>query len=143
MGDTDTEQSGGQQDRRRRRSEETQQALQYQLDHVVEEFDMDMMLLADHQGTVVTSAGAVRLAEIFAAHAPNLVQANDFQKAVGAIIPDLNPDHVFCESISLDELPLYLCALMQPDDASRQGFDRARDGVQRIYYSTSELEGAD
>ncbi len=126
-------------DRREQRSEETLQALTYQLEHVVDEFDMDLMVLADHQGTVVTAAGAQHLATIIAARCRDIVSASDRDKVITSIIPDLDPAHVVCEELSLEDLPLYLCAIMEPDDTARSGFDRARTGIKRIYDTTSDF----
>lgn len=124
------------QDRRKRRSEETLEAITYQLEHVVEEFGMDMMVLADHQGTIVASAGAPRLAEVFAAHAPKLHETDDLKDAVSCVVPDLPPHHVLVESLSIEEMPLYLCAVTGGDDDSQRGFERAQTGIKRIYRTT-------
>lgn len=127
------------QDQRRRRSDRTQKALIYQLEHVFDEFDMDLILLADHNGLPIASAGDKKAVKVFSVYAESLAAGETPDEALEAVMPDLDPERIFCESITLDNLPLYLCAVMDTDEASQNGFERARIGVQRIYYTTGEF----
>lgn len=129
-------------ERRRRRSEETQQALTYQLEHLVETFDeLYLMLLADDQGVIVARAGDRELAQLLAAHARSLAVGDRPDPELSIGVPDLTAEQILCEAIDLDEIPLYLCAIMEPTPENAEAFQRARDGIQRIYYNTSELAG--
>lgn len=126
---------------RRRRSEETQQAITYQLEHVLAEFEMDLILLADEHGLIIAYAGERDAAESFAVFAPSLAKGAAPDRALFSALPGLEPHRILCETISLDDIPLYLCAVMNADKDSCYGYERARTGIQRIYYSTSELSG--
>ena len=124
-------------DKRKHRSEKTQKALYYQLEHVLKEFDMDLIVLADHNGLVVASAGDKKAAGVFAVYAESLANGEEPHPALSQVLPETAPDRITCTSITLDELPLYLCAVMDGSEKNAQAFQRARIGVQRIYYSTS------
>ncbi len=126
-------------DQRRRRSEETQQAIIYQLEHVLQEFDMRLLILADAQGLLIAHAGDDDAATYFAAHAPSLVTDANPHEELQEVLPDLARHNILCESISLDNIPLYLGAVMDPTPEHARAFERVRTGIQRIYYSTSEL----
>lgn len=133
-------------ERRRRRSEETQQAITYQLEHLIEEFeDIELMLLADDHGLVIAHAGqdedAEQVAEMFAIHARPLAEGEDPDSELLVAKPDLSREQILCEAINLDEIPLYLCAVMEPTAENAKAYERARTGIQRIYYTTSELAG--
>lgn len=128
-----------QREKRRRRSEKTQRALIYQLEHVFSEFEMDLIVLADHNGLIVAAAGDERAARVFAVYAKSLANGEEPNEALTAVMPDLDSERIVCESITLDELPLYLCAVMDRDEESLAGFSRARVGLQRIYYTTGEF----
>ena len=128
---------------RRRRSEETQTAMTYQLEHVVDELEMDLMFLADAAGILIAFAGDGDIAELFAAHAPLLANGEPPDDELYEVIPDLEPQQILCESISLDDIPMYLGAVMEPHPEHARAFERARTGIQRIYYTTSELAGDD
>lgn len=127
-------------DKRMRRSEETQKALIYQLEHVREEFGMELFVLADHNGRVVAFAGDKEAAEILAIFAQSLAGGSPPDPTLTAVLPGLAPENIVAESITLDELPLFLCAIMESDEEGRRGFERARDGIQRIYYTTSAFD---
>lgn len=129
--------------RRRRRSEETQQAITYQLDHVRDEFGMDLLLLADDHGLILAHAGPDQAAESFAVFTPALAAGEPPDPALFSAIEDLEPARILCEIISLDDIPLYLCAVMDPTPENCRAYERVRTGIQRIYYSTSELAGTD
>ncbi len=126
---------------RRRRSEETHQAMTYQLEYVVEEQGMDLMFLADASGILITYAGDESVAELFAAHAPAIAAGLELDDELFVAIPGLEPENILCESISLDDIPMYLGAVMDPHPDHARAFERARTGIQRIYYTTSELAG--
>lgn len=126
-------------EKRRRRSDRTQKALNYQIEHVVDEFGMDLMVLADHNGLVVAAAGDRRAAKVFAVYAESLEKGGEPDPALKAVMPELSADRIVCKSITLDDFPLYLCAVMDTDEETMAGFDRARTGLQRIYYTTGEF----
>lgn len=126
---------------RRRRSEETQQAIIYQLEYVQEEFDIELILLADDHGLIIGSAGDEEAATMFAVYAHKLAQGTAPDPILSETLPDLKREHILCESISLDDIPMYLCAVMEPTAENCRAYERARSGIQRIYYSTSELAG--
>lgn len=129
-------------ERRRRRSEETLQAITYQLEHLVEEFeDIELMLLADDQGLLFAHAGDEQAAEMFAVQAPALAEGGKPDSELLVVMPDLRANKILCEAINLDDVPLYLCAVMKPTPENTRAFERARTGIQRIYYTTSELTG--
>lgn len=125
--------------RRRRRSEETQQAITFQLEHVRDEFSMDLLLLADEHGLILAYAGDEQAAETFAVFSPSLAKGDPPDRALFSTLPGLEPAKILCETISLDEIPLYLCAVMDPTPENCRAYERVRTGIQRIYYSTSEL----
>ena len=127
--------------RRRRRSEETRQAMTYQLEYVVDELDMEMMLLADNQGIILAHTGDEDTAELLAAHAEGLARGMAPTSDLLRVFPDLTRNQILCEAVNLDDIPLYLCAIMDPSPENAKGYQRVRDGIQRIYYSTSELAG--
>ncbi len=126
---------------RRRRSEETQQAIIYQLEHVLDEFQMRLLILADAQGLLIAHAGDQEAAEFFAAHAPSLVTDADPHQELQEVLPNLQRQQILCEAINLDDIPLYLGAVMEPTPEHARAFERVRTGIQRIYFSTSELTG--
>ena len=126
-------------DQRRRRSDKTQKALNYQLEHVRIEFGMELIVLADHNGLVVASSGDDYAAKVFAVYACSLANGEPPNEALTAVAPGVTADRIICRSITLDELPLYLCAVMLPTDDNVSAFERARIGVQRIYYTTGEF----
>ena len=126
---------------RRRRSQETQQAITYQLEHVLDEFDLELLLLADDHGLIIAYAGDQEAAELFASYAPSLSADSSLHPVLHEVMPDLTPQKVLCESISLDNIPLFLCAIMDPTPDNCRAYERVRTGIQRIYYSTSELAG--
>lgn len=131
-------------ERRRRRSEETQQALTYQLEHLVETFDdIELMLLADDHGLIIAHAGDEEAAEMFAVQARPLAEGHQPDSELLLVMPELRREQILCEAINLDEIPLYLGAVMDPTPENTKAFQRARDGIQRIYYTTSELAGDD
>ena len=130
-------------DKRKRRSEKTQKALYFQLEHVHDEFDMRLIVLADHNGLVVAYAGDRKAAGVFAVYAEALAAGDTPHPALSEVLPDLTPEQIECRSITLDELPLYLCAIMEPSAQNQKGFERARIGVQRIYYSTSAFPASE
>ncbi len=126
---------------RRRRSEETQQAIIYQLEYVQEEFDIDLILLADEHGLIIGSAGDEEAATLFAVYAHALAKGEIPDPVLSETFPNLKREHILCESISLDDIPLYLLAVMEPTPDNCRAYERARSGIQRIYYTTSELAG--
>ena len=126
---------------RRRRSEETQQAIIYQLEHVHDEFDLELLLLADDHGLIIGHAGDREVAEMFAVYAKPLARGEPPNPILFELIPGLKKEQILCESISLDNIPLYLCAVMEPTPNNCKAYERVRTGIQRIYYSTSELAG--
>ena len=129
-------------DKRRRRSEETQQAITYQLEHLVEEFDdIELMLLADDHGLMIARAGDEEACEMLAVQARPLAEGKSPDSELLVVMPDLRREQLLCEAINLDDIPLYLCAVMEPTAENAKAFERARTGIQRIYYSTSELGG--
>lgn len=121
---------------RRRRSEETVQAITFQLDHVRNEFGMDLILLADHLGLPIAFAGDQEAAKTFAAFAKPLAQGAEPDPLLLSLIGDRHENKIICELLELEELPLYLCAIMSPDMENARGFERARTGIQRIYRTT-------
>lgn len=132
------------QERRRRRSEETHQAITYQLEYLVEHFDdIDLMVLADDQGLVFAHAGDEEAAEMLAVQAPRLAAGDSPDSELLVVLPELRREQLLCEAINLDDIPLYLCAVMEPTAENAKAFQRGRDGIQRIYYTTSELAGDD
>lgn len=132
-------------ERRRRRSEETQQAMTYQLEHLVEEFEgIELMLLCDDHGLILASAGAdEEVCQMFAVQARRLAEGEEPDSELLVVKPDLDREQILCEAINLDEIPLYLCAVMEPTAEHAKAYERARNGIQRIYYTTSELAGDD
>ena len=126
---------------RRRRSEETQQAIIYQLEHVQDEFDLELLLLADEHGLVIGHAGDQEIAEVFAVYARPLAEGQEPDDVLRELVPTMKDDHLLCESISLDNIPMYLLAIMDPTPENCHAYERVRTGIQRIYYSTSELAG--
>lgn len=121
---------------RRRRSEETVQAITYQLDHVLQEFNMELLLLADNHGLPIAFAGDEEAAQAFAAFAKSLEQGAKPDPMLSSLIENLGENKILCEILELEELPLYLLAVMSPDIESARGFERARTGIQRIYRTT-------
>lgn len=139
MSDEEPEDSNN---RRRRRSEETQTAMTYQLEHLVEEFEgMYLMVIADAQGVMLAYAGDDDAAEMLAAQVRPLANGAKPDPELLVVMPDLEQKNILCEAINLDDIPLYLCAIMEPIPENTQAYQRARDGIQRIYYTTSELAG--
>ncbi len=127
---------------RRRRSEETQQAITYQLEHVHEEFGMDILLLADDHGLILAHAGDTEKANLIGVYARSLAEGKALDPSLVEIFPDLKREQVLCESLNLDDIALYLCAVMEPTPENCRAYERVRTGVQRIYYTTSELAGS-
>lgn len=127
------------QEQRRRRSELTQLALNYQLEHIREEFSMKLVVLADKNGLIVAYAGDPRAAEVFAVHAESLARGERPNPDLAEIMLGLRPAHIICESITLDDTPLYLCVVSRPGEETRMAFSRTREGIRRIYYTTGEF----
>lgn len=129
----------GTREQRRQRSEETVQAITYQLQYVLDNYEIDLILLADHHGLVIASAGDDEAAEIFAALADTLDGGAELDPVLAEAIPGLAKEQIICETLSLEELPLHLCAIMKPNVDNCMGFERARTGIQRIYKTTGHL----
>lgn len=126
-------------DQRKRRSELTQKALIYQLEHVRQEFAMKLLVLADPNGLVVAHAGDPKAAEVFAVYAKSLARGECPNPDLLVVMLGLRPYHIICESIVLDDTPLYLCSVSRPGKETRQAFARTREGIRRIYYTTGEF----
>lgn len=123
-------------EQRRKRSEETVQAMTFQLEYVLENYAMDLLVLADDLGLVIASAGDELAARAFAAFAPQLARREDLDGSLQEFLPGATIERVLCENLELDEIPLYLIAVMTPDVENAHGFERARTGIQRIYNTT-------
>ena len=123
-------------EQRRRRSEETVQAMTLQLEYVLEHYEIDLLVLADDLGLVIASAGDAAAARAFAAFAPQLARRQGLDPSLEEFLPGVTLDRVLCENLELDEIPLYLIAVMTPDVENAHGFERARTGIQRIYRTT-------
>ena len=126
----------------RRRSEETQQAITYQLEYLVETFEtLELMVLADDQGVMFAYAGDEEAAEVFAIQTALIADGAPPDSELLELIPNVRRDKILCEPINLDDIPLYLGAVMEPTAENAKAYQRARTGIQRIYYTTSELAG--
>lgn len=121
---------------RRRRSKETVTAITYQLEYVMDNYDVDLILLADEQGLVIAFAGDQTAANALGAFARQLTEGAEPDPTLKELIPGLAPERILCEVITLDDIPLYLCAVMTPNKESAYGFERARTGIKRIYKTT-------
>ncbi len=124
---------------RKRRSEETVQAITYQLEHVLEHYDIQLLVLADDLGLTIAFAGDENAARAFAAFAGHLATSDDLDPSLQEYLPGVTPEQVYCESLQLDEIPLFLLAVMPPTIDNAHGFERVRTGIQRIYRTTGSL----
>ncbi|MBA2661987.1 MAG: hypothetical protein H0U74_06800 [Bradymonadaceae bacterium] len=126
-----------------RRSEETLTAIRYQLEWVQENFSIELIVLADAAGLVLTHAGDADHAEMLAACAEQL---NDDKEGpmfsvVEESIPGLTHERLFVGPLEIDGIPLYLCAVATPSDEAHAGMARALGGIRRIYRTTSLTAG--
>jgi hypothetical protein len=124
------------QEQRRKRSEETVKAITLQLEYVLEHYEMDLLVLADSLGLVIAFAGDRDAAEAFAAFAAPLSMRAQLDASLEEFLPGVTRDRVLCEQLELDEIPLYLLAVMSPNVENAHGYERVRTGIQRIYRTT-------
>lgn len=121
---------------RRKRSKETITAITYQMEYVIKEYQIDLMVLSDPQGLLIAHSGDDQAAELFAAFAPRLADGERPDPSLFEAIPGLKEEMIISEPIELEEIPLYLSAVMTPEIESAKGFERARQGIFRIYRTT-------
>lgn len=128
--------SSDQKFQRRKRSKETVTAITYQLEYVVEQCNIELMLLSDEQGFLIAQSGPEHICRLFAAFAPKLAKGAAPDAALLEVMPDLKEEQILVEKVHLEDIPLYLTAVMTPDMESVKGYERARSGIERIYRTT-------
>ncbi len=119
-------------ERRFRRSEQTDEALTYQLDACVERAELDIMLLADHDGLLVaTSQSSGDDTEEIAAILPLLARGHDF---IGSLVSHGGSSclEVAVSAFHISDSELFLCALGGNDQEVFNELEIAKSGVTRI-----------
>ena len=121
---------------RRKRSKETITAITYQMEYVIKEYPVEVMVLSDSQGLLIASYGHDELSELIAAFGHRLAAGEPPDPSLFELMPDLKAEMILSEPIELDEIPLFLTAIMAPEEEAARGFARARKGIKRIYNTT-------
>jgi len=123
-------------ERRRTRSGRLQLALNNQLRHVLELYGFDDVVLANEDGLIVSSAGAVSRAATLAAIAPLMADGQD-GAAIRRHLPEIGLDRIAVHSLEVDHEPLFLSVTTQSTADTRKAIGRAfehlESGVRRIF----------
>jgi hypothetical protein len=129
-------------ERRRQRSAERATALTYQLDQVVEDFDLEACLIADGQGSLLACCTGVdaELARTLAAVAPGLARERPTRTLVlpslRRHLPELNETQFSACEFRAQGKRLFVVAVGRDALMKEVGIVRALLGVRRIHGNT-------
>ena len=125
-------------ERRQRRTHIRQLALQYQLERVVDDFDMRTFAVADQDGFLLASSGRMPFAEVLAAYAPTLSdngawQSDGVVSDLQSLEPELRWQDITVREFRASGHKLYLCAIGKVGTMKEVGIYRAILGIRRIF----------
>lgn len=127
-------------DRRRNRSNQARPALQFQLDHIREEFGFQEVILATEAGDTVAWAGDEAHAGALAARVPELGEpASDKGRLMAELtpqVPSLAGHDLVIRQFEARGRSLYLCVVSEFSDRVSEGVGRMQVGVARILGNT-------
>ena len=138
-----SDQSGPPFDRRKRRSDETQQAIFFQLLHLLEEYDLHNLVMADEAGVMVACAGDEEQGEELAACAPifsrrlNRGGRDQIKEELQAFLPEASDRTLSVRQFNLEGEDHFLIVVGEEALCRQATLYRAITGIRRIVDDTS------
>jgi len=129
-------------DRRRRRSDECRTAIHFQLLHLVEQYDLDNLVLADPSGLLIACARNEEVGRALAAYAPLVKRHLDrgarerVTDALGDRIPEISGSTLSIRKFELAGDAHYLCVVGEDRLSRHANLYRAVTGIRRIVDET-------
>lgn len=129
-------------DRRRRRSDECRTAIHFQLLHLVEQYDLRNLVLADPSGLMIACANNEDAGRALAAYAPLFKRHLDrgsrdrVTDELGDILPDVSGSALSVRRFDLEGEDHFLCVVGESRLARHANLYRAVTGIRRIVEQT-------
>lgn len=125
-------------DRRKNRSQELQQAVTYQLEHVLERFDLEFLAVGDRDGFHVAGAGRDAEDSLLAAFAPAITssgvgQRKLLKKELMGYLDDAEDSVVEVREFTVGGQSWYLCMVSSRGSDSEEALEHTVTGIQRIF----------
>jgi len=129
-------------DRRRRRSDECRTAIHFQLLHLVDQYDLRNLVLADPSGLMIACANNEDAGRALAAYAPLLKRHLDrgsrdrVAEELERVLPDVSESALSIRRFDLEGEGYFLCVVGESRLARHANLYRAITGIRRIVEQT-------
>lgn len=130
-------------ERRQRRSDECRQAIEFQLSHLAEQYDLDNLVLADASGLMVACADDEVRGQALAAYAPvfsrrlNRGARDEIMDQLESFVPDASGKSLSVRRFDLEGTAHFLCVVGEERLCRQANLYRAVTGIRRIVDETS------
>lgn len=124
------------QERRRTRSERPSEALHLLLRATADRYNLDAIVLADHDGLVIQSTGDPMACDLVAAYAPLLqdhaVPVDTVRESLSGSVPSMGPCSIGHRSVGGMASLLHVCAVGVARNNLDQALQHATRSIERI-----------
>jgi len=128
-------------ERRKHRSERPSEALLFLLRATAQRYNLDALVLADHDGLVIQSSGDPVACDLVAAYAPLLdthaVPVGDVHASLSDSIPAMGPCSIAHRPIGGVSMPLHVLAVGVARDVLNDALQHTTRSVARILSQTA------
>jgi hypothetical protein len=130
-------------DRRQRRSQECREAIEFQLLHLLEQFDLRNLALADTSGLLIASAGDTDEGRALSAYAPVFSRRlargarDEIVDDLQTFLPDADGQTLSVRRFTLEGNEHFLCVVGEERLCRQANLYRAVTGIRRIIEETS------
>lgn len=128
-------------ERRKQRSERPSEALLFLLRATASRYNLDALVLADHDGLVIQSSGDPLACDLVAAYAPLLnsqaIPVGDVHASLRDSIPAMGPCAIAHRPIGGVSTPLHVLAVGVARDALNDALQSTTSSVSRILAQTA------
>ncbi len=129
-------------DRRERRSKECREAIQFQLLHLLDRYDLRNFVLADASGLMIACAGDRREGQALAAYAPVFSRRlkrgarEEILDQLQTYLPEASGESLSVRRFTLQDSEHFLCIVGEERVCRQANLYRAVTGIRRIVEKT-------